>query len=221
MLANEVNYIDIDDFVSNVEKLINQGIADIRENGHLFKINETWYRIYLDYVKYQGMRVNLKKGIDGNNIDVSLYSAWTVGGQQCESRIMASKLFDKLHDIYIYHQLFNNTNVVKSLKKYTSIIKRCTSLEKFSDNIFILCFNNNKYCFTKKERYNSLCNNIEQYVEVDKYDKHTPSLVYKSDNIDSIQSLYSILNTVYYINKTKQGYGIDYTLACALGIADN
>ena len=31
MLANEVIYIDIDDFVSNVETLINQGIADIRE----------------------------------------------------------------------------------------------------------------------------------------------------------------------------------------------
>ena len=221
MLANEVIYIDIDDFVSNVETLINQGIADIRESGNLFKVYGTWYRIYSDYVKYQGMRVNLKKGIDGNNIDISLYSAWTVGGKLSESRIMAGKLYDKLHEIYIFHQLFNNTNVVKSLKKYTSIIKRCTSLEKFSDNIFILCFNNNKYCFTKKERYNSLCNNIEQYVEVDKYDKHTPSLVYKSDNIDSIQSLYSILNTVYYINKTKQGYGIDYTLACALGIAEN
>ena len=185
MLANEVIYIDIDDFVSNVETLINQGIADIRESGNLFKVYGTWYRIYSDYVKYQGMRVNLKKGIDGNNIDISLYSAWTVGGKLSESRIMVGKLYDKLHEI------------------------------------FILCFNNNKYCFTKKERYNSLCNNIEQYVEVDKYDKHTPSLVYKSDNIDSIQSLYSILNTVYYINKTKQGYGIDYTLACALGIADN
>ena len=33
MLANEVIYIDIDDFVSNVETLINQGIADIREIG--------------------------------------------------------------------------------------------------------------------------------------------------------------------------------------------
>ena len=74
-------------------------IADIRESGHLFKVYGTWYRIYSDYVKYQGMRVNLKKGIDGNNIDISLYSAWTVGGQLSESRIMAGKLYDKLHEI--------------------------------------------------------------------------------------------------------------------------
>ena len=86
----------------------------------------------------------------------------------------------------------------------------------------MLHFNNIKYCFIRKERYNSVCNSVEQYIEVSKYgENHVPQLVYESDNIDSIQSLYSILNAVYYINKTETGNSIDYNLICALGLNNN
>lgn len=219
MEADKKTFIEIDTFISKVETLINQGISEITENGRIFKVNSTWYIVYSDFEEHQGMNINLECGTDRNTIDTYLCSAWTIGGKLSPPRIKANELFEKLHEIYVIHQLFNKTNIIKSLKKYADILERCTSFEKLSESTFVLHFNNNKYCFIRKERYNSVCNSVEQYIEVSKYgENHVPQLVYESDNIDSIQSLYSIFNAVYYINKTEQGNSIDYNLICTLGL---
>ncbi|EYA39721.1 hypothetical protein [Bacteroides fragilis] len=219
MEADKKTFIDIDTFISNIETLINQGISEITKGGQMFKVNSTWYIVYYD--NNYGMNINLESGADRNNIDTYLYSAWNVGAHS-EERNKTDKLFEKLHEIYVLHQLFNKTNIIKSLKKYADILERCTSFEKLSESTFVLHFNNIKYCFIRKERYNSVCNSVEQYIEVSKYgENHVPQLVYESDNIDSIQSLYSILNAVYYINKTETGNSIDYNLICALGLNNN
>lgn len=216
MEADKKTFIDIDTFINNVETLINQGISEITKNGRIFKVNSTWYIVYLE--NNYGMTINIESGTDRNNIDTYLYSAWNVGTHS-EERNKTDKLFEKLHEIYVIHQLFNKTNIIKSLKKYADILERCTSFEKLSESTFVLHFNNNKYCFIRKERYNSVCNSVEQYIEVSKYgENHVPQLVYENDNIDSIQSLYSIFNAVYYINKTEQGNSIDYNLICTLGL---
>lgn len=215
MVTDKKNLIEINTFISNVETLINQGISEITENGKIFKVNSTWYHVYDKFEKNGGgMFIHLESGTDRNNIDTYCYSVCT-NGLSTE----ANYLLGKLYDTYIYHQLFNKTNIIKSLKKYADILERCTSFEKLSESTFVLHFNNNKYCFIRKERYNSVCNSVEQYIEVSKYgENHVPQLVYESDNIDSIQSLYSIFNAVYYINKTEQGNSIDYNLICTLGL---
>ena len=222
MEADKKTFIDIDTFISNIETLINQGISEITENGRIFKVNSTWYIVYFDFEDHKGTSINLECGTDRNNIDTYLYSAWTIGGKLSPTKIKADELSEKLHEIYVLHQLFNKTNIIKSLKKYTDILERCTSFEKLSESTFVLHLNNIKYCFIRKERYNSVCNSVEQYIEVSKYgENHVPQLVYESDNIDSIQALYSILNAVYYINKTETGNNIDYNLICALGLNNN
>lgn len=215
METEKKTFIDVDTFISNVETLINQGITEITKDGQIFKVNSTWYIVYND--NNYGMNINLKSGTDRNNIDTYLYSAWAVGANS-EERKKTDKLFEKLHEIYVFHQLFNKTDIIKSLKKYADILEKCVSFEKIAESTFVLHFNNIKYCFIRKERYNSVCNSIEQYIEVNKYENHIPQLVYENDNIDYIQSLYSIFNAVYYINKTKQGNSIDYKLICALGL---
>lgn len=217
MIADVKKLIDIDTFINNIETLIKQGVAEINENGRVFKVHSTWYHVYDKFEKKGGMFIHLESGTDRNSIDNYCYSVCTNG-----MRAEASKLLGILYDTYIIHQLFNKTNIVESLKKYADIIEKCTSFEKFSENTFVLHINNAKYSFIRKEKYDSLLNKIEYYVEVTKYGEYNiPQPVYNSENLDSIQSLYSILNSVYYINKTKQSIGIDSNLFNALGLNNN
>lgn len=128
MEADKKTFIDIDTFISNIETLINQGISEITKGGQMFKVNSTWYIVYYD--NNYGMNINLESGADRNNIDTYLYSAWNVGAHS-EERNKTDKLFEKLHEIYVLHQLFNKTNIIKSLKNMLIYLKDVHHLKSY------------------------------------------------------------------------------------------
>jgi len=51
MEADKKTFIEIDTFISKVETLINQGVAEITKDGQIFKVNSTWYIVYLKNIK--------------------------------------------------------------------------------------------------------------------------------------------------------------------------
>ena len=206
-------FIPIDDFISNIESLIQQRIVEIAENGHVFRVCDTWYEIY--YENDYGMNINLYYGRSRGSINNYQYSAKVVG-KGSSDRIKADTLFEQLKEIYSMHCLCNATDIVKILSKYMELIQKCTAIEKLSEDCFLLYFGLEKYIVIRKEQYNSVKNYVYQKVEITKDANGGHQIVYKGIDYYSIKSLFSILNVIFTVNQLAKYGKIDKELLKAL-----
>lgn len=198
MEVGNKNFISIDEFVNNIEILISKKIVEITEDGHIFRINDTWYGVY--YENNYGMNINLYSGFKEDSIDNYLYSAWVVGSGSPD-RIKADNLFKQLKELYCIHRLCDTTKIVKILSTYVDIFQKITAIDKLSADSFVLYCGDTKYVVVRKEYYDKYYNYVIQCVEITIFENNVSQQVYESKDYYTVKTLISILNTFFSINQ--------------------
>lgn len=191
-------FISIDEFVSNIENLISKRIVEITEEGHIFRVNSTWYGIY--YENNYGMNINLYSGFGEDFIDNYQYSAWVVGSGSPD-RIKADNLFKQLKEIYSIHRLCDTTSMVKTLSQHVDFFRQITEIDKLSESSFVLYCGEIRYSIIKRENYDKHYNYVIQCVEITKFENNNIQTISENNDYYSVKLLYSILNTLYSINQ--------------------
>lgn len=203
--------IELDIFFQKVDDLLKKGCSVIiRENNgyYIFRIYDSWYSIYYD--NDYGMNINLSKGDSIDAITTHVYSAWCVGSKS-KARIECDLFFLKLNKLYVAQNLFNKTFVIDVLKNFIDLLENVESIEKLSENVFILKIHDMCYSFIRKENYNTIFKRRDTILVVSQVDNNSDA-IYEEKNYDKIASIFSMLNVVWELSKCRNGVQVDEKL---------
>ena len=203
--------IELEIFFQKVDDLFKKGCSVIiRENNwyYTFRIYDSWYSIY--YNNDYGMNINLSKGDSIDAITTHVYSAWCVGNKSQE-RTKCESFFLKLNKLYVAQNLFNKTFIIDVLKNFIDLLENIESIEKLSENIFIVKVNKICYSFIRKESYNTIFKRRDTILIVSQVDNNSDG-IYEEKNYDKIASIFAMLNVVWELNKCRNNVQIDEKL---------
>ena len=109
------------------------------------------------------------------------------------------------------HLVFKNERLSNALKNYISLISKCTSIEKFTNNVFAIIVNDIKYIFERNDKYNFKNKNVFPVLEI-KYIVNNELKLKKIEEYKKIDSIFSVLNAIYFLNKTEENGLIEYDI---------
>ena len=195
--------LSVNDFTSKVKEITRQGVAEIikfNDRWYKFRVSTFWYDV--GYYNEMGMVFKLLQGEDSTNTtNLICSSEWMPNGSPL--RKQGDMFFDYLEKIYVSHLVFKNDRLTNSLKNYISLIAKCSALEKLSNNVFVMVIDNIKYVFERNEKYNIERQFVLPFLEI-KYTANNEMKTKKIDEYKKIDSIFSVLNAMYYLNKTEE-----------------
>ncbi len=107
-----------------------------------------------------------------------------------------------LEKIYIAQKVFSNDKIVKSLRNYISIIEKATHVDKLSNGVFDVEINEVKYIFERNEKYSFERKIVLPLLEM-KYLSNNELRIKTIEDYMKIDSIFAVLNAIYYLNKTE------------------
>lgn len=194
------NKLSIDEFDLKVKAITNLGVAEIIKHSihsYSFRISTLWYEVsyYNDY----GYNLKLLKGETiTSTTDLLFTSEKLPSGSPL--RKQGELIFDYLERIYISQLVFQNEKITNSLKKYIQLIAICNSIEKLSENIFVLKINGKKYVFERNDKYNNANGIVSPLIEIKCY-TNSKQIIKVIEGFDKIDAIMSVLNSIYLLNK--------------------
>lgn len=194
------NQLSIDEFDLKVKAFTNSGVAEIIKHSihsYSFRISTQWYEVsyYNDY----GFNLNLFKGETITSTTELLFSSVKLpNGSQLRKK--GDVIFDYLERIYTSQLVFQNEKITNSLKKFIQLIAICKSIEKLSENVFVLDINGDKYVFERNDKYNYANGIVSPLIEV-KCNTNSKPINKIIEEFDKIDAIMAVLNSIYFLNK--------------------
>jgi len=195
--------LSVDEFAAEVREITDLGVAEIikyNERSYTFRVSTIWYEV--SYLNEMGMYLKLLKGESSTTtIDLICSSIWLPNGS--ELRKQGDSFFDILERIYVSHLVFKNEKLSNALKNYIVLISKCTSIEKLAENVFTIIVNNIKYIFERNDKYYIECKYVFPILDI-KYIADNELKVKRIEEYKKIESIFSVLNAIYFLNKTEE-----------------
>ncbi|MEI6755256.1 MAG: hypothetical protein WCK78_19105 [Paludibacter sp.] len=91
---------------------------------------------------------------------------------------------------------------MKSLRNYISIIEKATHVDKLSNGVFDVEINEVKYIFERNEKYSFERKIVLPLLEM-KYLSNNELRIKTIEDYMKIDSIFAVLNAIYYLNKTE------------------
>lgn len=194
--------LKVEDFISKIKEITDRGVAEIiktHDRSFSFKVFSKWYEV--SYINDFGMFLALFQGEGNTNMDdLICRSEWLPN--RSALRRKGDLLFEYLDKIYASHLVFDNEKLIKSLRNYISLFSKCSRIEKLSKNIFAVNINDVNYIFERNEKYSLDDQYVSSVLEI-KYRINNECKVKELNQNRKIDSIFSILNAIYFINKTE------------------
>jgi len=194
--------LSVDDFAIKVKEITNLGVAEIikhNKRSYTFRVSTIWYEV--SYYNEMGKYLKLLKGESSTTTVDQIYSSiWLPNGS--ELRKQGDAFFDNLERIYVSHLVFKNERLSNALKNYITLISKCTSIEKLSENVFTIIANDVKYIFERNDKYSIEYKFVFPTLEI-RYIKNSELKTNRIEGFKKIDSIFAVLNAIYFLNKTE------------------
>lgn len=195
--------LKLEDCILKVKEITSLGVAEIikhNDENYSFRVSTIWYSL-----SYYRRYIKLMQGIDSvNTTDLVFGSEWIP--QRANNNPLLQKsnlLFNYFSNLYLSQLVIDSEKLTKSLKKIITIIKTCSSIEKMSNNLFIININNNKRIFERHDKYDIEKQHIFSILEIKYFNNSGPKTIPVKD-VKIIDQIFSVLNTIYFLNKTSE-----------------
>jgi len=193
--------MDIDIFEFSLKKIINLGIAEIHKktaSQYVFRVFEKWYE--LSYKNDYGAFLQLTTGTSKSELEEIVYTSEKLLSKT-EKRKSGDKIIKSFEEIYLSHLFFNSEKLTHALTRYILLLPKISLLEKLSDDLFIIDFEEEKFTISRNKIVDTVNLSFTSILEI----KHSTArkekkMITEQGKIDEI---FATLNALYFLNTTR------------------